>query len=499
MRYAVTAETMKKCEAAAIGKGVDSIILMKRASDFLLANIDIFLKTAIICGGGNNGGDGISLACDLAKLNNFVTLIMLSSPKTDSSKFYFDIAKSTGVKIVEYNDKLIFDEFDQLVDCIFGVGLNKEPAGIYAEVIDKINSSGKIVISADIPSGLNADNGLASRHTVKADKTVSFGAYKTGHFLNDAKDYTGILVNNDIGIELSEKYEIYDAVDFKRFFPKKKENSYKYNNGKLTVIGGSKNYVGAVMLAGQAEAALRAGAGLACIAVPDFLIDSVRSRIIDQTLCPLSDNGETLVFNGRETDEALQKANAVVVGIGIGRGEEIEKLIDYLLGLDIALLIDADGISALTNIKKRLKNKKARVIVTPHTAEFSRLSGVCVEDIIKKPIEYAQAFAKEYSVTILLKGAATVISDGYRTALSPYGNSGLSVGGSGDVLSGIIGGLLARHTDAYNACVLGSFLLGRAGEKLSEKLTCYGIVASDIPKAVPYVIKEIMDIKNDNK
>lgn len=494
MRYVFTAERIRQAENKTIINGTSSIELMNRASNALLSHIDTTLRTAIVCGGGNNGGDGISLACDLRKINKCADLILVSEVKTDSAKYYLKIARDSGVNIIEYNSEIDFNQYQQIVDCIFGIGLTREPEGRYAEVIDKINNANAMVIACDIPSGLNASNGVAGSHTIRADKTISFGDYKVGHFLNDAKDYVGKLYNDDIGIfQDKPQYMIYDKDDFKLFFTNPKQNIHKYINGKLTIIGGSKNYIGAPLLANMSQSALRVGAGLATIAVPSIISDSVKERILDSTLFTLSTFGDTIKFCESEINEAIAKSKAVAVGVGMSRSVEVTKTIDYLLGKDIKLLIDADGIVCLSDNIDSLSTKSADTIITPHIAEFSKLSGYSVNDIKNNPIEIAEQFARKYNVVVLLKGASTIITNGVDTAISPYGNSSLSKGGTGDTLSGIIVGLLARGIDTFSAGVLGSYILGRAGEILSEELTSFGVLASDIPTAIPYVIKEIIN------
>ena len=492
MQPVVSSDEMRNFDANTIKNGTSSIVLMKRASNFILQNIDASLSTAILVGSGNNGGDGISLAEDLYKINNKIVVVKVAEPRTDSAKYYLDKIKKLGVNIVSYSTDFPLEEYEQIIDCIFGVGLTRDIEGIYKDLINRVNSLNKIVVSADIPSGLNANNGT-TKLSINATKTITFGAIKLGHLLSSGKDYTGKLLVSNIGIDCNgSKCKMYQKRDFKCYFEPIKQNLHKYNNGKVVIIGGSKNYVGAPLLSNIALSGLRVGAGLTTIAVPQVLADSIRSRVLESTLNVLSDNGENIIFNKDEIDEATNKAKAVAIGMGIGRSTEVIKILQHLLAMDIKLLIDADAITMLATNVDLLLNKKADVILTPHIAEFSRLSGVPIDDIKLNPVGYAVDFAKKYNVTLLLKGTSTIVTNGVDVAVSPYGNSSLAKGGSGDVLSGIILGLLAKN-NTYISGVIGSYLLGRSAEILQQQLTCYSVIASDIPTVLPLVVKEIIE------
>ena len=470
---------------------VDSLVLMKRASNFLLDNIDKTLPTAIVVGSGNNGGDGLSLAEDLFKFNKNIVVVKLAEPKTDSSKYYLKKVLDLGVKIVDYSSEFKLENYDQIIDCIFGVGLDRDVTGIYKEAILRINNLNKVVVSADIPSGLNGNNGK-TKLAVKATKTVTFGAIKLGHLLAQGKDYTGELFACDIGINCdNSKCKIYQKRDFIFHFKQLKQDLHKYSNGKVVLIGGSKNFVGAPILSNMAVASLRVGAGLSTIVVPECIRLAVSSRVLESTLQIAQDNGEHMLFTKDIFDRAILKAKAVAIGMGIGVSNSVLDILKYLLGQDIKLIIDADAITVLSQNMHLLIDKKAQVILTPHIMEFSRLTNLSIEEISENPVEIVENFAKKYGVTVLLKGATTIISDGTKIALSPYGNSSLAKGGSGDVLSGIILGLLAKNS-IYDSAVIGSYILGRSAELLQEELTCYSVIASDVVNKIPYVIKEIM-------
>ena len=488
----VSSAEMKYFDSKTIENGTSSITLMKRASNFMLHNIDTSLSTAILIGSGNNGGDGISLAEDLYKVNPNIVVVKVSEPKTESAKYYLQKIVNLGVKIVDYTNNFPLEKYDQIIDCMIGVGLNKDVEGIYKEVINRVNLFDKIVVSADIPSGLNADNGT-TKLAIKATKTFTFGAAKLGHFLNAGKDYTGKLFVDDVGIDCNQaKCKIYQKNNFKCHFEQIKQDLHKYTNGKVVIIGGSKNYVGAPLLSNLAICSLRVGAGLSTIAVPSIIEQAVKERVLESTMFVLSDNGEFIKYNKEEIDSAVNKAKAVAIGMGIGRSNEILKILKHLLLLDIKLLIDADAITLLAENVDLLKNKKADVILTPHIAEFSRLINVPIDTIKQNSIVYTINFAKEYGVTVLLKGVSTIITNGSDVAISPYGNSSLAKGGSGDVLSGIILGLLPRN-DVFSSGVIGSYILGRCAEILQEELTCYSVIPSDIPNVIPKVIKEIIN------
>lgn len=490
MKNLLSSEEMRYFDAETIKSGTSEIELIKRASRSAKIEIDEMnlVKNArilIVCGSGNNGADGYSLAEDLYG-EYLVDVFRVSQPKSEGAKYYSERLSDAEM----LNDVKDFSGYDLIVDAMLGTGFKGEVTGRYEEVINEINNSGVKVMSMDIASGLNADNGVA-KTAIKADLTVSFGALKLGHFLGSGKDYSGKVVSYDVGIKTKSNRLLVEKSDTLVYFPPKKQNVHKYVNGKVCIIGGSKNYVGAPLLALQAEVALRSGAGLSTLVVPNSMKDCVRERILEQTLYVMPDIDGEMSYYEKELENAVSKAKAVVFGNGIGLGEDVVKILRYLLSKEINLLIDADGITVLSKNLDLLKDKKAHVILTPHAMEFGRLTGKSVVEVESNPVYYCESFAKEYDVVVALKGASTIVTDGENTRVIAHGRSSISKAGVGDTLAGIIGALLIRLS-CFDAGVVGNYLLASCSVRLEEKYGAYSVIASDISKELPYVIKEFI-------
>ena len=424
----------------------------------------------IACGTGNNGGDGYVCARELKSRGYSVKVYAMDG------NFSEDCARERAAYSGECTENL---DAEIIVDCLFGTGLNRVISGIYGGVIEKINKSGAFVICADIPSGLNGDNGLVEGCAVKADITVAVAEYKAGYFLNDGPDYCGKVIKKDIGITCpDDNYaQIFTDEDIKKFYPKRKRNSHKGTYGTAQIIAGSARYIGAAALA--AEAALKSGCGY------------VKLNTYQQNRASLAVKLPQVIFN----DCVDMSAGCIAVGPGCGTTEELYKTIVSLLNCyNGTLIIDADGLNALTQFGvDALNNKKCSVILTPHVKEFSRLSNLSVDEIASDPITHTCNFAKKYNVTVLLKSAVSVLCDGERIALLHRGNSALAKGGSGDMLTGYACGTAARGVDGFNAVAVSSYTLGLAAEICAEERTEYCVTSKDLIKNLHNAVKRLTD------
>ncbi|MGI6701050.1 MAG: NAD(P)H-hydrate dehydratase [Christensenellales bacterium] len=461
---AYSTDAIRQADARAIAEGTPSLTLMRRAAEGINNAYEIKGRVAIVAGLGNNGGDGIALGNILIENGVDVDLYIFYKAVSRDAGYYLNIYKNKGGKLFTIDENTSLKGYDIIVDCIFGTGLTREIDGLYRVIIDRINMSGAYVISADIPSGINGNSGRVAGSAVRADLTVSFGGYKSGHYLNDGMDYTGRLVNIDIGIKPEGGYKIISDKDLTPLFPKRQRNINKGGAGKLIIIGGSANYMGAVILASGAAAASASGAGLVTVAVPKSFIPQMLLRITGATLYPVPDKDGVICYDETVISEAINGKDAAVFGIGCGRNDDNIKIIRHLLKGRIPVLIDADGINALSENIEALLNHNPDVILTPHPKEFSRLTGIGVDNILDNPIGAAEEFAGKYNVTLLLKGSSTIITDGRQSVISTSGAPNMAKGGSGDVLSGIIGGLLARGLPAFKAAWAGAYIAGKAGE-----------------------------------
>lgn len=487
----VSVDIMRKSDYKTIEAGTPSLELMRRAALSIYKSHKYEDKIAIISGNGNNGGDGLSLAEVMLENDIKPDVFLVSAKLSDNAKYYYNRLQQYNIncKVIDADTDL--NDYSIIVDCIFGTGLAREVKGVYREIIEKINNSDSYVISADIPSGINGDNGRVMGTAIRADKTVAIESYKAGHFLNDASDYCGELKCNSIGIDVVESYcKLVEEKDIAPIFPKRDNNINKGSSGKLLIIGGSEMYMGAILLAESGAAALRVGAGLSTLAIPNSFVNAIISRIETSTIYPLKDSDGYIAYDSESLERALSGATACVVGMGMGlKGDNVE-ILEHLLSKRIPLLIDADAINTLANNMELLKNKRADVILTPHPKEFSRLSGKSVNEILNNPIELAKEFAKKHKIILLLKGVCTIITDGSRVVLSNSGSPNMAKGGSGDVLSGVIGGLLARGQKAFESAWCSAYITGKAGEIAGEKYGYYSANPTDTVKCIVDVLKK---------
>lgn len=466
---------MREADAYTVNiKGVPSVELMRRAGEAIadevlrVADKYGFKNVLVVCGTGNNGGDG------------YVCAQKLSGNGMPVSVYAFDGNLSADCAREKANYKGAYsDEIkgNIIVDCIFGTGLARGVSGKFEEVIKKINSSGAYVIAADVPSGLSSLNGCISGVAIKANLTVAIAEYKAGMFLGEGVDLCGAVVRRDIGITCPDGnyMRLYSDGDIARFFPARRRNSHKGTYGSANLIAGSDKYPGAAAL--SAEAALSSGCGLVKLTTAQCVKNILVSKF-----------AQVIYLDGPDLS-----SQAIAVGMGCGVSEELYATVKSLLkNFGGTLIIDADGLNSLAKYGVEiLKDKNCEVILTPHIKEFSRLTGLSVDKILSDPAEYANGFAQRYRVTIILKSAASVICDGANTAINARGTTALAKGGSGDMLSGFLCGSAARGLSPFDAAVCATYILGAAAEISSGQKTDYCATAKDILKNLPKAIKSL--------
>ena len=289
-------------------------------------------------------------------------------------------------------------------------------------------------------------------------------------------------------------YEI-ETKDIKNKFVNRPSDTNKGDYGYVGIMGGSLEYSGAVKLANLSASAMRAGCGVVRLIVPEEIAEAIAPYLLEQTIFPMNDNANKMVFSEEQINEALTKLKALAIGMGWGQSEEYEKILEYILGnYNIPVVIDADGLNTISKMNMDiLKSTKCKVILTPHLKEFERLSKIKVEDIKKEEITIAKDFAKKYDVILLLKGPTTVVTDGEKVYLVKRGCPGMATAGSGDVLSGILVGLLGYNEPDILTVATGAYLNGLAGEIAQEKYTDISMIASDTVKCLPEAIKKIRE------
>ena len=488
-------------------------------------------RPLVVCGKGNNGGDGFVVARlllargakpDCALLGNSAELSgdalanyqrlndagfpvrevsegdcprMGTVPKTERGLSPHGDRPQNSIESLFQNRKII-------VDAIFGTGLTRAPSGLAAEVITLINRSGAYVVSVDLPSGLNSDTGVPYEPTVRADLTVTMALPKLGLWLYPGREYAGTVEVADIGIPDrdcpqgfpagnpgtvpkadDERTFLLDAAHIRAVLPRRRPDGHKGTFGTALIIAGSRGFSGAACLAGSA--AVRSGCGLVHLAVPAGIIDAVASNVLEAVKTPLPQT-ESAALSPAALESILELSvgsEAVAIGPGIGTDHRTRDLeLAFLAEVERPVVIDADGINNLTGHLALLARVKAPLLLTPHPGEFSRLTELKPDEINADRIGVSRRFATEHKVVLVLKGASTVIAapDG-RVFVNPTGNSGLASGGTGDVLTGLIVGLMAQGMSPLDAACAGVFLHGLAADIAVQSLTEYCLAAGDLP------------------
>ena len=490
MQEILTTAEMRQSDAAAISAGTSGRELMRRAGEGIFRAGKWKAPAAVVCGTGNNAGDGFVLAGLLADAGIPCEILLQEEKFTPDGLYWFDRCAEKKIPVRMWADVTSLDGYGSIADCIFGTGFHGSAAGEAARMIRMINESGAYTVSADINSGLNGNNGMAET-AVHSDLTVSIGSWKPGHFLNMAKDIMAEKVNIDIGIPpLGHGIQLTEEADAAELFPARKHFSHKGIYGYIALIGGSFRYSGAIRLAAMANAAMRSGAGVVRLCAPRSLCEKMIPDILEATLFPLAEDAGNMVFREEEFREALRGTKTAAFGMGAGMSGETEKTVRYLTeNYEGTLILDADGLNALAEIgPDRLRTAQCRVILTPHPGEFARLNACTVQEVQEAPVAMAEAFARNHHATVLLKGSATLITDGETTYLSDRGCPGMATAGSGDVLSGILAALCAwLPDDLLRTTAAAAWINGRAGELAQRKSTDISMTAGDTVRALPEV------------
>ncbi len=489
MTQLLTAKQMRDSDARAIGENEEkSRELMYKASLGVYNNVDWCGKIGIVAGKGNNGGDGYCLALIL-KENGYDAEIIapLGEPRKESTAFYYFNRCKGSIAILEKAD---LNKYDILVDCIFGTGFEGVIEGELKELILSYNSSMAYKVSVDINSGLNSDTGLGEIVAL-SDKTISIGSYKLGHVLNRAPDVMKSKINVDIGIEpVDHIASLFENEDAKALLLDRASYSYKGTYGTVTIIGGMDEYTGAIKLANISASAVRSGCGICRLAVPNCIKDAVTPYLLDSTLYKLSSANGFIKYNKEELDYIIKGSVAISYGMGTVENSDSVSIIRHILKeFKGTLILDAGGLRALAKISIDEINKRAcELVLTPHLGEMKSLYKDYSEPL--DAIEYAS----KINAIVLLKGNITLVTDGKTTLITDTGCAGMAKGGSGDVLSGIITGLVASrplNTSLLDMVALGAYINGIAGEIAQDDMCDISMCASDTARNVGKAIAKI--------
>lgn len=504
MKYIVDREEAKKIDVHSIEEiGIPSLVLMERAA---LAVAEEIVKREnqnenilIVCGNGNNGADGIALGRIMFQRGYQVVCYLLGEYEscTEDNRKQQDIAKKIGLKIV-HNANL--EEYTIIVDAIFGIGLNRSVDGRYKQIIQMINHSNHRVYAVDIPSGIHATDGHVMSCAIKANFTVTFGYQKLGMLLYPGTIYAGKVIVADIGFDLNYasnfKKHMYDWKDVLRMFPKRTANSHKGNYGKLCVIAGTVNMAGACFF--SAMAAYQMGVGLVKIVTPEDNRQILQQLLPEAVLCsyPVDNDWK----NDTRIIQEIDSASAIVVGPGLGQSEDAKYLLSYVVEHSkVPTVIDADGLRLLAKMnvlqvkdKKICWNLPEYFVLTPHVKEMLDLLGnqMQVEEL-KAWYPILSERLQAVNPVLVLKDSRTFVVQKEQYYMNRSGNHGMATGGSGDVLSGMIGGLLCLGMQPYQASCLGTYLHGLAGDAIRKNKGASSVMTRDLIEGIHLVLKQL--------
>jgi NAD(P)H-hydrate epimerase len=502
----VTAEEMRSIDAATIrDRNLPALELMERAGK---AVADVIITeynprcVGIVTGKGNNAGDGLVVARLLAQNEIEVRLLMLTEGGNmgDAGRANFERLPENVVIVDRHELPRMgahFDDCDIIVDAILGTGIKGAVKGSLGEAIAVINSIYKPVIAVDIPSGLDADTGMAEGACVVASHTVTIGLPKRGLILGNGAAFTGELSVVDIGFpeDLTQsgdlKLHLLQMEDATAALPFRPIDGHKGSFGSLLVIAGQPGMSGAAYL--TTATALRSGCGMVYGAFPSEVAHILANRLIECVKVPVNRGSEYLSHESWDSLEPFfAKSDAIAIGPGLGTHEDTARLVDEIVCLEIPMVIDADALNCLGDKTRYLSKRPAPTIITPHPGEMGRILGISVEEVQRDRLACASKLAVEANIIVALKGFRTVVAlpDG-RIYVNPTGNHGMAKGGSGDVLTGLIGGLLAQGCSAEQAACAGVFLHGMAGDLAGEEIGARGMTAQNILDKVPEVLKAV--------
>lgn len=438
--------------------------LVDKASDCLVEEVSKFNHVTIVCGNGNNGADGYSLAL---KVNAKVFPCKLDK-MSQACKYYYEQCLDKNL-VIDYETFINeMNNSDCIVDAIFGFGCHSNPRGIFGEIIQFINQSDCHVISVDVPSGLNCDTGEVYENCIYANTTISFFASKLGFFYPDVKEVLGKLVIKDLDVLEIEEIKRFPQTYSNISFNKKAYDGHKGVYGKSFLICGSDSYCGAALL--STKACVYTGCGITCL----YSIDSVLQAA--STYVPEAIHTNTL--------NEIDKYQAILIGCGLKDNEELLRKV--LFETTQPLVIDASSLNDLSKHLDWLENQNRSIILTPHIGEFKRLCPT-IHDLSTSAIE----FAKKYHVILVLKGQNTLITDGTNSYRNTTGNGAMAIGGCGDVLAGMIVSLLAQGYDPITSAKNAVYLHGLIGDKIAKEE--YTVIPSKIIDLIPKVMKEYED------
>ncbi|WP_053955313.1 NAD(P)H-hydrate dehydratase [Inediibacterium massiliense] len=508
----VRGDEMKKLDRMAMDEFlIPSMILMENAGiavcEEILKNIKENEEIVIVCGVGNNGGDGFVVARHLFHrgIPTKVCIIGAVEKFSQDAKMNYHILQKLNIPIHIIQKDLkkfvnILEKSHMIIDAIFGTGLSREIDCFTKKVIQTMNDLKKKVVSIDIPSGIGANDGKIYGEAIRANQTIVLELPKIGNLLYPGAEYTGELKIKKIGIpkdtfsKISLNVNLITKEIVKKILPIRKKDTYKGDYGKVYILAGSAGMTGAGIL--SCKAALRSGAGLLKIPISESLNTIMETKLVEGITIPLHEykKGILGINDIVKIVKIIEESNVIAMGPGSGNNREIEELLRNILeNTKKPIVLDADAINGLANRKEFIKLIEGHVVLTPHMGEMSRLIGLDIEYIKKHPIEVVLEYAVKWNVVIVLKGARTIVGNPKKEIyINRTGNPGMAKAGSGDVLTGIITGFISQGIDLFHAAIAAVYIHGRAGDLAAQKLGEYGMLASDMINEIPVAIKEVV-------
>lgn len=509
MQFILTPEEVRQSDSIAINKyKIPGEILMENAARSVAEYTTELIKKEeitnpeilLLCGSGNNGGDGFAAARHLSR-NYSVRVVWIGdeSKMSYETKRNFMILTKMQIPILRLETESDVNSYDfsadVIIDALIGVGGNENLRGLVVNILQKVNKKTAIKIAIDVPTGLNSLTGFMHPDTFAADLTVTMFAIKTGMLLNDGLSICGEIKIGYLGapdkiVANNSKIAFLEDNDVVALLPSRAKISSKFDYGRVTIIAGSKNMPGAATLA--ANAAIKMGAGLVYLLAPKFH-PMLLPEVIPMEL-PQDDNGYIDYSSKEQILEMANKSSVVAIGPGIGRTEGVIRLISELINelpKEIPLVLDADAFKSLNNTKTLRKN----ILLTPHLGEFANLTNINRDEISKYANRYALQWAEKLHCTILLKHVPSIITDGEFSYWNIGGNPGMATAGSGDVLTGIISSLIAQGLNTIEAASLGSFLHSKAGDSLAYKYSEETLTSSMLISELDYILHKLKSAK----
>jgi len=509
-----TATQMAAIDRETIAGGVTGETLMERAGQAMAASLQNLYEdwgmsgqVAVVCGKGNNGGDGLVVARLLHEAGLPVAVLMLAVAEqlsTDARTNYERLPQ--GVDLLHPAPEhwvgaagTLLEEAALVVDAIFGTGIQPPLRAGHVALIEALNETPAVRVALDIPSGVAGDDGRVDPVAFRADVTITVGMPKCGLLLPPGRDWVGEIEVVDIGFPADicaqhcPDHHVLGPAEYHDLLPERRSDSHKYDHGGVLVLAGSHAFGGAAHLTGLG--ALRSGAGLVRVAAPAELAPSLRSGLPEAIVTPLAatQNGTIAPLPDSVRDDLLRKQDAVVLGPGLYADKETDAWArSFLATAKQALLVDADGLGAFSRHGETPRFAHANVVLTPHAGEMARLTGLSSAEVVENRLELCGEWARRWNVVLLLKGSPTFIGapDG-RVFFNPTGDDALARGGAGDVLSGLIGGLLAQGLMALDAALLGAYLHGRAGILASAESSRRSILVREVAAALGPAFAEL--------